>query len=84
MPDQPKNPAIVKAWPLAITGATSAGVGDQLGDALSTITVWALQLNVSSPIPASVTSALHTIFVFAVVVGAMALHIQIAKPKDGG
>lgn len=84
MPDNQLVVQTVKSGPLAATALVSAGVGDQVGDAVSDILNWWITLSCHCLPPDAVTRGVHTICVLGVMGLAMTFHYYLVKSNQRG
>ena len=68
--------------PVAITGVGSSAIGDQIGNALADVLVWAFTQGFHCSIPATVVGAFHTLCVALVVVAAYIIHFKVIKSQQ--
>lgn len=76
---QPKVQVTGGIGALALTGVGSAGIGDQVGDALANILAWIIAVKCQCAPPADVIHGFHTICVVFVVGLAFIVHYTILK-----
>lgn len=69
--------------PMVMTGVAASSLGDKVGDALSIVLTWLVQLSCNCTIPDVVTSAFHTLCVASVVGLAFVIHYQFIKNPKG-
>ena len=81
MSDSPKIPTQANFGPMVFTAVASSSVGDKIGDALSVVLTWLVQLSCHCILPDAVTSAFHTLCLETTVVLAFVLHFYVIKSK---
>lgn len=77
----PKSPVMTSFAPVALTAMGSSSLGDQIGDSMSVILIWILQLVCHCEPPPAVASAFHTLCVALTVLAALLVHYAYLKQK---